>query len=305
VIEIVKFDHISMAVPVLGPQIEFLTRVMGFRLVDQFESPEGYFGANLDVPGSSDLAWEVLAPNGPDSYLHRFLNGVSGPGLHHVALQIKDVDQAAQTIRTEGFEPWGYEAAQEPGADGDDGRGMVYMHPRGAGHGFLWQMYSGSPWHTSDPFEDEGERTLGIVAVNHLAHATHDRDSLAGWYERVLGCQTAYRSATHDNASGGFRTTVLDTPTRQIRFEMIEPAGKDSFIQRFLDARGPNMHHITVQVRDYQHALAALAHHKIPVFGADTGTRDGAAWGEAFIHPRHTGGMLVQFFWEERPGIWE
>jgi len=301
-IEIVKFDHISMAVPALDPQIDFLTRVMGFRFADKFENDEGYFGANLEVPGSSAIGWEILAPNGPDSYLHRFLQGASGPGLHHVAIQIKDAAQAADTIRLEGHEPWGYQA---PAADdeGGDGRGMAYIHPRGGGHGFLWQLYAGEPWHTGEPFEDEGAHSLGIVAVNHLAHATPDRDSLAAWYERVFGCTTRYRS-THDGSKAGFRTTVLDTPTKQLRFEMIEPAGAGSFIQRFLDERGPNMHHVNVQVRDFGHALAALQHHQIPVFGQNSGSRDGAAWSEAFIHPRYTGGMLVQFFWEERPGIW-
>ncbi|GMU39728.1 MAG: hypothetical protein AMXMBFR23_05940 [Chloroflexota bacterium] len=299
-IEIVKFDHISMAVPELDPQIDFLTRVMGFRFAGKFENEEGYFGANLEVPGRSAIGWEVLAPNGPDSYLHRFLRGAAGPGLHHVAIQIKDASQAADTIRMEGNEPWGYKAP-EPGEDGDAGRGMAYIHPRGGGHGFLWQLYAGEPWHTAEPFEDAGEHSMGIVAVNHLAHATPDRDALAAWYERVFGCTTIDR---FDGTGSDFRTIVMETPTKQLRFEMIEPVGEQSFIQRFLDQRGPNMHHVNVEVRDFQHAMAALQHHQIPVFGEDSGTRDGAAWSEAFIHPRYTGGMLVQFFCEERPGIW-
>jgi len=32
--------------------------------------------------------------------------------------------------------------------------------------------------------------------------------------------------------------------------------------------------------------------------------KDGAAWKHTFIHPKHAGGVLVQLFWEERPGVW-
>ncbi len=164
-------------------------------------------------------------------------------------------------------------------------------------------MYAGAPWHDSHPFEDTRADTLGIVAVNHLAHATPDRDALAKWYEDIFGCTTTYSSAG-DGVQSGFRTRVLATQTGQLSFEMIEPAGPDSFIARFLERRGEGMHHITFEVGDWDRAVAACETHRVPTFGVRSGTREGARWSEAFIHPQHTGGMLVQFFWEERPGAW-
>jgi len=74
-------------------------------------------------------------------------------------------------IRAEGLEPWGHRPEEE---GTDDGRGVIYLHPRGGGRGFLWQMYAGDSWYTAQPFEDERSDTLGIIAVNHLAHATRD-----------------------------------------------------------------------------------------------------------------------------------
>ncbi|MBM4411434.1 MAG: hypothetical protein FJ037_08980 [Chloroflexi bacterium] len=297
--DILEFDHISMSVPAMGPQIEFLTKVLGFRLDSQGESDEGYFSAGFSVPGRSALGWEVLVPNGPDSYLHRFLNGASGPGLHHVALRVRSVGQVAEEIRAEGMEPWGYRERDEEDGEG----GVIYIHPRSGGHGFLFQMYSGDPWHEGHPFEDEGEHTLGIVAVNHLSHAHPDRDELAGFYERLFGMKTIYTSPG-DGLDSGFKTRVLEATTGQLLFEMIQPAGPTSFVQKFLDARGPSMHHVTFEVGDWERAVSACAHHAIPIFGERAGETDGAAWKEAFIQPKHTGGMLVQFFWQERPGIW-
>jgi len=299
-IRIKRYDHISMAVPELEPQVQIMERLFGFRVGSNFENDEGYFGVNLEIPGTSNLGWELLAPRGADSYLHRFLAGPTGPGLHHVALQVESTTQAAAVIRAEGLEPWGHRPEEE---GTDDGRGVIYLHPRGGGRGFLWQMYAGDSWYTAQPFEDERSDTLGIIAVNHLAHATRDRHELGRWYERVFGMRTVWESPGNGEESG-FRTRVLEAQGGQLRFEAIEPSRDTSFIAKYLDARGETMHHVTFEVRDFEQAIAACEAQKVPTFGSRSGVRDGARWAEAFIHPKHTGGMLVQFFWQERPGIW-
>jgi methylmalonyl-CoA epimerase len=298
-IEIVTIDHISMAVPDREEQVELLERLFGFRRAGTFENEEGYVGTNLVVPGGSDVGWEVLEPNGPDSYLHRFLESPHGPGLHHVTIQVRSVGDAAEVLRANGIEPWGYHERE-----GEHDRGVLYIHPRRGGNGFLYQLYAGEPWSEEEPFEDDGEHTLGIIAVNHLAHAHLDRDELAEWYERILGCETVYRSPAAE-VERAFQTRVVEMPTRQMRFEMISPAGEDSFIAAFLDRRdGPSMHHVTFEVGDWDRAVQACAYHEVPIFGERRGETDGAEWREAFIHPKHTGGALVQFFWQAEPGIW-
>lgn len=296
-IEIVEFDHISMSVPKIEPQIDFLERVLGFRLNDRGESPDGYFSASLDVPGRSCMGWEILVPNNPNSYLHRFLDGPNGPGLHHTAIRVRSAAATEQAIRDAGFETWGYHANEE-------GNGITYLHPKGGGRGFLFQFYSGDPWHDSEPFEDTRDHTLGIIAIDHLSHAHPDMEEMGDWYERLFGFRTVSRSEG-DGADRGFRTRVLEVPTGQLRFEVLQPAGARSFVQTFLDRRGPSMHHVTFEVGDWQRAVDACAHHRIPIFGERSGARDGVPWREAFIHPRHTGGMLIQFFWQAAPGAWE
>lgn len=295
-IDIVRFDHISIAVAEMDPQIELLERLFGFRFAGKYENDEGFFGANLDIPGTSKLGWEVISPNGPNSYLHRFLER-AGAGLHHITLEVRSIEQATEAMREIGAEPWGV-AMEE-----DEPRGVAYVHPRSGGQGFLYQMYAGEPWHTTEPFVDERSDTLGIIAVNHVAHAHPSRTELGDWYERLFGLETVFESPG-DGHETGFLTRVLETPTRQLRFEVVQPAGEASFVQKFLDRRGPGMHHVTFEVGDWSRALAACASHGVPVFGVREGEREGARWTEAFIHPRHTGGMLVQFFWQERPGIW-
>lgn len=297
-IEIVRFDHVSQAVPELGPQIDVLQSLFGFRAGERFESDDGYLGVHLAMPGASDLGWEVLAPNSPTSTLHKFLEGPTGPGLHHLTIRVRDIRQAAAAIRAEGAQPW----AGGPVMEGEE-PDVIYIHPRGGGHGFLYQLYEGEPWHTMPPVEDEGPHTLGIKALNHLSHAYSSCDEIGDWYERLFGMQTIHRSAG-DGSESGFRTRVLEHRTKQLRIENIAPASGDSFIQRFLERRGPGMHHATFEVHDWDHAVSACAHHNIPIFGERADSTDGVPWREAFIHPRHTGGVLVQFFWQAEDGAW-
>ena len=297
-IDILRFDHVSMAVPELGPQVDFLEGLLGFRAGERFESEDGYFGVQMSMPGTSALGWEILAPTSATSSLHKFLEGPTGPGLHHLTIHVRDLEQAADALRAEGAQLWtGTEAPGEATSD------IAYIHPRGGGHGFLYQLYQGEEWHAAAPVEDVGPHTLGIKALNHLSHGYSSRDELADWYQRLFGMRTIHRSVG-EGLETGFRTRVLDHPTGQLRIEVIEPSNGASFIQRFLERRGPGMHHATFEVHDWERAVSACAHHNIPIFGEQSDATDGVPWREAFIHPRYTGGILVQFFWQAEDGAW-
>lgn len=301
-LDIARIDHISMAVPDLQAQVELLVQLFGFRPSwswEQDREQEGYRGVALDIPGDTDVGWEVLAPDGEDSHIQRFLDSPNGPGLHHVALQVPDIDVAVEELRQLGIEPSG----QSP-ADVAGGWREAYIHPRRGGNGFLFQFFSPGEAHRRRVVHSapDGDHALGIKAVNHLSHAHPDGEELGRWYERTLGMRIVHRSPDGEHAD--FTTHVLETPGGQMRWEILQPAGPDSFVQRFIDTRGPAMHHVAFEVEDWDRAVAACEHHAVPTFGEREGETDGARWREAFIHPRHTGGFLAQFFWQERPGIW-
>ena len=328
-IDVARIDHISMAVRDLEPQIEFLERVLGFRYHGRFVQP-GYVGAELEVPGRSGIVWELLAPDGPDSFLHRFLDG-RGPGLHHVSMQVRDMGAAVTTMRSLGIEPWGYErrgggpiieanedevvrpeadpaldrgldASTEDGSSdqgGDavdaDRDAVAYIHPRAGGAGFLFQLYAGTPWYLPEPFDDDRSDTIGITALHALGHAHHSRLELGGWYERLFGFQTVHLPpSTLSDAS--FSTRVLETPRSQLRIEVMQPTREDSFLQRFLDRHGPAIHHVSFEVRSVERAIAACERNGVRILGEGSGQSEAAHWEEAFLAPEDTGGVLMQVF---------
>jgi len=79
-------------------------------------------------------------------------------------------------------------------------------------------------------------------------------------------------------------------------FELLEPH-EDGAIARYLDRRGPGIHHLAVETADIDAALRTARDAGIELI--DTKPRPGA-WGHevAFLHPKSTGGVLIEFVGE-------
>jgi methylmalonyl-CoA/ethylmalonyl-CoA epimerase len=73
--------------------------------------------------------------------------------------------------------------------------------------------------------------------------------------------------------------------------EILEPRGPDGFVHRFLDERGPGVHHVTFKVPDLRAACdraEALGYAIVGYNDADP------RWLEAFLHPKQALGIVVQ-----------
>ena len=74
--------------------------------------------------------------------------------------------------------------------------------------------------------------------------------------------------------------------------EVLEPDGPpDGFLQRFLTARGPGIHHVTFKVPDLRASSERAASLGYPVMGM---SELHPAWKEAFLHPKLAQGIVVQ-----------
>lgn len=296
-VEIKRFDHIGMVVPELEPQVQLLSGLFGFRQRQSWEDADrGVHGALMDVPGDQGIRWEVLSPLSADSPLQEFIDSPRGPGLHHVLMEVRDAAAAAEDLKN---------SDAKPSTEGK----RVIVGPESGGEGFTFQLCStgksgpclnrGSAFATRG--SGDGADSLGITKIDHICHAYRDRDDLAEKFGRRFGMRQIWR--TPDDEHPDFADLVLETPA-QMLWEVIMPRSDESFIQRFLDRRGPSVHHVAFKVGDWDRAIAACEHHAVPTFDENAGETDGARWRDIFIHPKHTGGILVQFFFEEKPDVW-
>ena len=95
-----RIDHVGIAVEELDPAIELWRDRMGLELSHrEVVRDQGVEAALLDV-GENHV--ELLAPLGEDTASGKFL-AKRGPGLHHVAYQVRDIDAALASIREAGL----------------------------------------------------------------------------------------------------------------------------------------------------------------------------------------------------------
>jgi methylmalonyl-CoA/ethylmalonyl-CoA epimerase len=93
----------------------------------------------------------------------------------------------------------------------------------------------------------------------------------------------------------GYDGVEMTIPGSDTKFELISPAGDPdkSFVAKFLAQNGSMYHHVTFEVTDIREAARVLREYGIQPFGY----REEAEWAkELFIHPRDTGGVLIQLF---------
>lgn len=80
--------------------------------------------------------------------------------------------------------------------------------------------------------------------------------------------------------------------------ELLEPTSPDSTIRKFLDKRGPGIHHICLRVKGIDQVVADLVAKGVQMI--DQTPKPGAhGCRVAFIHPKSTGGVLIEL--SERP----
>ena len=125
------------------------------------------------------------------------------------------------------------------------------------------------------------------MRFDHAGIATRDADSLVFLFEDLLGVEVA-----HQEWFDGMKLVFLEVGEGYL--EVIEPMDEEGTIARYLDREGPGIHHLAFATDDIEAALERADERGIERI--DDEPRKGA-WGHtvAFLHPRDTGGVLVEF----------
>jgi methylmalonyl-CoA epimerase len=120
-----QIDHVGVAVEDLDAAIALHEGVYGLTLAHrEVVEAQGVEAVLLDV-GESHV--ELLLPLQPDTAVGRFL-ATRGPGLHHVAYRVADIDAALDALRDQGLQL--IDETPRPGIR--DSR-VAFVHPRAAG----------------------------------------------------------------------------------------------------------------------------------------------------------------------------
>lgn len=126
------------------------------------------------------------------------------------------------------------------------------------------------------------------MELEHIGIATRSiAETLAFWRD-ALGLENLQTEEVEEQ-----RVRVAMLPLGGTRIELLEATGPDSPIARFVERRGPGIHHIAIRVSDLRATLRRLR--EIGVRLIDCEPRRGADGTLiAFIHPSAAGGVLVE-----------
>jgi len=120
-----QIDHVGVAVEDLDAAIALHERAYGLALAHREVVEEQGVEAVLLDAGESHV--ELLRPLQPDTAVGRFL-ATRGPGLHHVAYRVDDIEAALDALRDRGVQL----IDETPRAGIRDSR-VAFVHPRSTG----------------------------------------------------------------------------------------------------------------------------------------------------------------------------
>jgi methylmalonyl-CoA/ethylmalonyl-CoA epimerase len=128
--------------------------------------------------------------------------------------------------------------------------------------------------------------------INHIAVVVTDVNEALNFWQKALGLPLAQIEHNEDELVD---IAFLPLADGQGEIELIAPFTEDSGIAKYLAKRGAGMHHICIEVEDIDGLMAQLVANGVELINETPRSRpDGRRY--AFVHPRSTGGVLLELY---------
>lgn len=126
------------------------------------------------------------------------------------------------------------------------------------------------------------------MKIDHIGIATRGLEESLGFWRDALGLEVKHTETVEEQ---GVRVAML--PAGEPRIELLEPTGPDTPVAKFLEKRGPGIHHIAIGVADIRAALARLKAEGARLIDEEPRIGAGGCL-IAFVHPAASGGVLLE-----------
>ena len=135
--------------------------------------------------------------------------------------------------------------------------------------------------------------------INHVGVAVKELERALDIYQGQLGLPLQHRQTVEDQ---GVEAVLLGVGHSHV--ELLAPLGPDTPVGKFLESRGPGLHHVAYGTDDIDAALELARAAGLRLI--DELPREGIMGSRvAFIHPASTGGVLTELVQpgSERPAL--
>jgi len=136
-----------------------------------------------------------------------------------------------------------------------------------------------------------------VTKINHVAVAVHDMQaSLSFWRDALELDMMELRDVPAEAARIAF------LPVAGSEIELVQPTTGDSGLAKYLEKRGPGLHHLCLEVDDIDSMMARLKGLGVRLINETPKTgADGRRY--AFIHPESTSGVLAELYELPLPAV--
>ena len=126
--------------------------------------------------------------------------------------------------------------------------------------------------------------------IDHVGIAVRDLDEAVAFYELAFGVTPVHEEI---NEEQGVREAMLAVGDGETRIQLLAPLSDDSTIARFLERSGPGVQQVAYTVDDVEAVAEQLRRKGMRVL-YDRARRGTAGSLVNFVHPKDTGGVLVE-----------
>lgn len=147
---------------------------------------------------------------------------------------------------------------------------------------------AGGPARPADsPSGTSPESSGGVLRISHLGVAVRSLGEGGAFWD-LLGLLEEHRETVESQ-----KVTTSFRAVGESHVELLEPTAPESPIAKFLEKKGPGIHHLCLDVADVDAALAKLKAAGVKLINETP--FDGAhGCRVAFVHPASTGGILLE-----------
>jgi methylmalonyl-CoA/ethylmalonyl-CoA epimerase len=220
-------------------------------------------------------------PPGKPGFVTKFIDR-HGEGLHHLSIETDNLGAMVANLKAGGVRVVDEQKY-------DSGSATAFISPRSA-FGALIQFWDIPDW-------EQGHPTLapdGLAHFDHVAIAVKDIAAASNFFTRHFPGAKITRGFHLSSSGGHFALCHLQVADFKLEFIQSPPhKTENDFVGKFIDRYGEGMHHISLDLKDFDATCERLKRDGIRVVGE---RRNWRGQRQYFISPQSAFGVLIQIW---------
>jgi methylmalonyl-CoA/ethylmalonyl-CoA epimerase len=283
-----KFDHVSVAVRSIDRAVEFFQRYFPVKVRNPKTRDDqvsgAFFWQDLWLGGFAIEFIEDLP--GELGFVTRFIDK-HGEGLHHLSVEVDNLDPLVEHLKRDGVRV--VDEQKYP-----SGSATAFISPRSAFGALIqfWQVPDFDGDHKQKPAPD------GLAHFDHVSLAVRDVTRATDFFSRYFAPVGRPRAPHVSQSQGNFMLSDMEIAGFKLEFIQSPPHPvENDFIARFIARYGEGMHHISIDLKDFDATLEKFKKGGVRVVDE---RRNRFGERQFFISPRDAFGVLIQV-WDGLP----